>query len=265
MATKWEHEELQDAHRKGYERGWGVKTYDVRDGWVFVGFDLDNGRIYAPSEHPELPNQFAKVSSDTRTLQRFLETYGHLGYANLPASKGRRQRPPDDSIEALGGEPVSWINAHAQSGGVFRQQPLSGPGRPAALSACWKGFPTHTAWDARPIARTPHGNSKTRCDKAHVIGDTRGSSSSGLLRNRCHGGASVIKCCYAATGMYMMVAAAVLRKSANASTPLSHKTTRRTDTKMSRRVSRRVASPACIAGVRVSRPNLSARCGRTKL
>ncbi len=78
-------------------------------------------------------------------------------------------------------------------------------------------------------------------------------------------GASVIKCCYAATGMCMTAAAAVLRKSANASTSLSHQTTRRTDTKMSRRVSRRVASPACIAGVRVSRPNLSARCGRTKL
>ena len=78
-------------------------------------------------------------------------------------------------------------------------------------------------------------------------------------------GASVIKCCYAATGMYMTAAAAVLRKSANARTSLSHQTTRRRDTKMSRRVSRRVASPACIAGVRVSRPNLSARCGRTKL
>ena len=30
-------------------------------------------------------------------------------------------------------------------------------------------------------------------------------------------------------------------------------------------VSRRVASPACIAGVRVSRPNFRALCGRTKL
>ena len=83
--------------------------------------------------------------------------------------------------------------------------------------------------------------------------------------NRVRYSASVIKCCYAATGMYMYMTAAVLRKSANASTSLSHQTTRRTDTKMSRRVSRRVASPACIAGVRVARPNLSARCGRTKL
>ena len=78
-------------------------------------------------------------------------------------------------------------------------------------------------------------------------------------------GASVIKCCYAATGMYVTAAAALLRGLANTRTSLSHQTTRRRDTKMSRSVSRRVASPACIAGVRVSRPNFSAPCGRTKL
>ena len=36
-------------------------------------------------------------------------------------------------------------------------------------------------------------------------------------------------------------------------------------TNTSRKVSRRVASPACIAGVRVSRPNFNALWGRTKL
>ena len=36
-------------------------------------------------------------------------------------------------------------------------------------------------------------------------------------------------------------------------------------TNTSRKVSRRVASPACIAGVRVSRPNFRALCRRTKL
>jgi hypothetical protein len=40
-------------------------------------------------------------------------------------------------------------------------------------------------------------------------------------------GASVIKCCYAATGMCMIAAAAVLRESANTRTSLSHKTARR--------------------------------------
>ena len=35
--------------------------------------------------------------------------------------------------------------------------------------------------------------------------------------------------------------------------------------KMSRKVSRRVVRPACMAGVRISRPNFRAPCGRTKL
>ncbi len=39
----------------------------------------------------------------------------------------------------------------------------------------------------------------------------------------------------------------------------------REHTNTSRKVSRRLASPACIAGVRVSLPNFRARCGRTKL
>ena len=82
----------------------------------------------------------------------------------------------------------------------------------------------------------------------------------GALRREELHGASVIKCCYAATGMYVTAAAALLRGLANTRTTLSHQTTRRRDTKMSRSVSRRVASPACIAGVRVSRPNFSAPC-----
>ena len=82
---------------------------------------------------------------------------------------------------------------------------------------------------------------------------------SGPCHRRCApSGASVIKCCYAATGMYMPAAAAILRELASVRTSLSDETRLRRDTKMSRRVSRRVASPACIAGVRVSRPNFSA-------
>ena len=50
-------------------------------------------------------------------------------------------------------------------------------------------------------------------------------------------GASVIKCCYAATGMYMTAAAAILRELASVSTSLSDATRLRRDTKMSRRVS----------------------------
>ena len=84
-------------------------------------------------------------------------------------------------------------------------------------------------------------------------------------RRRKTGGASAIKCCYAATGIGMTAAAAALCELANTSTSLGDEIGLRGDVKMSRMVSRRVASPACIAGVRVSRPNFSARCGRTKL
>jgi hypothetical protein len=37
------------------------------------------------------------------------------------------------------------------------------------------------------------------------------------------------------------------------------------DTKISLSVNRSVVSPACMVGVRVSRPNFRVRCGRTKL
>ena len=59
--------------------------------------------------------------------------------------------------------------------------------------------------------------------------------------------------------MYTTAEAAVLRKSANTRTSLSHQTTRRRDSKMSRKVSRREASPACIAGVHRP-PRVSSDC-----
>ena len=78
-------------------------------------------------------------------------------------------------------------------------------------------------------------------------------------------GASVIKCCYAATGMYMMAADAVLRESANASTSLNHETTRRRNTKMSRRVSAAWQAPPAsqesASRVRTSAPHAVDRSG----
>ena len=73
-----------------------------------------------------------------------------------------------------------------------------------------------------------------------------------------NGGASVIKCCYAATGMYVTAAAALLRGLANTRTTLSHQTTRRRDTKMSRSVSRRVLPPSTVATPPLSRSNQTA-------
>ena len=78
-------------------------------------------------------------------------------------------------------------------------------------------------------------------------------------------GASAIKCCYAAAGSGTGAEETGLRA------PVSRKTSIRDHKgivvakKMSRKVSRRVVRPACIAGVRISRPNFRAPCGRTKL
>ena len=78
-------------------------------------------------------------------------------------------------------------------------------------------------------------------------------------------GASAIKCCYAAAGSGSGAEETGLRA------PVSRKTSIRDHKgivvakKMSRKVSRRVVRPACIAGVRISRPNFRAPCGRTKL
>ena len=78
-------------------------------------------------------------------------------------------------------------------------------------------------------------------------------------------GASAIKCCYAAAGSGTGAEETGLRA------PVSRKTSIRAHKgivvakKMSRKVSRRMVRPACIAGVRISRPNFRAPCGRTKL
>jgi hypothetical protein len=110
----WTHEELEASDRKGYGRGWGISTtYHIRNGWVYVGYP--NRRIYAPSEHPELPSQFASVAGMPRKLEAFLETYGHLGFAALPRFGRRGGRPPDASIETVDAEPVDWIDAQART------------------------------------------------------------------------------------------------------------------------------------------------------
>ena len=87
----------------------------------------------------------------------------------------------------------------------------------------------------------------------------------GLQVNPVVCGASAIKCCYAATSSGTGVEETGLRA------PVSRKTSIRAHKgivvakKMSRKVSRRMVRPACIAGVRISRPNFRAPCGRTKL
>ena len=76
-------------------------------------------------------------------------------------------------------------------------------------------------------------------------------------------GASVIKCCYAATGMYVTAAAALLRGLANTRTSLSHQTTRRRDTKSPEASAAAwqapPASPASASRVRTSAPHAAER------
>ncbi len=78
-------------------------------------------------------------------------------------------------------------------------------------------------------------------------------------------GASAIKCCYAAAGSGTGAEETELRALVSSKTSIRDHKGIVVAKKMSRKVSRRVVRPACIAGVRISRPNFRAPCGRTKL
>ena len=78
-------------------------------------------------------------------------------------------------------------------------------------------------------------------------------------------GASAIKCCYAAAGSGTGAEETGLRALVSRKTSIRAHKGIVVAKKMSRKVSRRVVRPACIAGVRISRPNFRAPCGRTKL
>ena len=77
-------------------------------------------------------------------------------------------------------------------------------------------------------------------------------------------GASVINCCHAAQGSAISAESDVAEQTKTITiSPDARKTI--PAVKISRSVSRLLVNPACIAGVRTSRPNFSARCGLTKL
>ena len=78
-------------------------------------------------------------------------------------------------------------------------------------------------------------------------------------------GASAIKCCYAAAGSGTDAEETGLRALLSRKTSIRNHKGSVVAKKMSRKVSRRMVRPACIAGVRISRPNFRAPCGRTKL
>jgi len=78
-------------------------------------------------------------------------------------------------------------------------------------------------------------------------------------------GASVIKCCYVAKGIGAAVIGVGMAESATTNGMVFDVKQLAGDEKMSLNVSRRLVRPACFAGVRVSRPNFRALCGRMKL
>ena len=86
-----------------------------------------------------------------------------------------------------------------------------------------------------------------------------------LHDNPANTGASAIKCCYAAAGSGTGAEESGLRATVSRKPSIRDHKGIVVAKKMSRKVSRRVVRPACIAGVRISRPNFRAPCGRTKL
>ena len=72
-------------------------------------------------------------------------------------------------------------------------------------------------------------------------------------------GASSTKCCYAAKGIRLGVTLTDLLNLVNRKTRFSDAQKTIADEKISLNVSRRLARPACIAGVLISDPNLSPR------
>jgi len=75
----------------------------------------ENVTWYMPLAHRELPGEFAKLANgNTQNLLRFVQRYGHLGYAEsfnwlelIGASSQRLHNPK------IQGDPVAWVLSHA--------------------------------------------------------------------------------------------------------------------------------------------------------
>jgi hypothetical protein len=124
--VRWEQPELQRSRERGVWDRWGVQSVERRGGWLF--FMPKHNRIYAPLEHPELPHQFAAISSRENTLISFIKGYGRLGWYELVNLSGEsiRRHPwgqehlhvywslPVTHDKAFA-EPVEWVEAHART------------------------------------------------------------------------------------------------------------------------------------------------------
>ena len=111
---------------------WARHAADVGADWVTFTEEFKAKSRYEPFEHPELPNQLAKVAVAESMLASFVTTYGRLGWRELCRRKigadgawcqrrrkeQRRLRVKEDDPggrrrPSFLAEPIDWIGAHA--------------------------------------------------------------------------------------------------------------------------------------------------------
>ncbi len=93
---------------RGFQTTWEVcSAYTIQEDRLYPMGDARE--TYAPMRYMELPSEIAKLpSGDTKAVLDFAKTYGLMGYAAL------HPKTPADGQTQAGGEPLTWIWAHAQ-------------------------------------------------------------------------------------------------------------------------------------------------------
>lgn len=98
-------DEIQPSREQGFGTIWSVaRAYKIQDGVLIRG----KGELspYAPILYRELPSEISKLQQGDETgLLNFVNSYGELGYRFF------KNCPNKD----FGGDPISWIFAHAQT------------------------------------------------------------------------------------------------------------------------------------------------------
>lgn len=87
----------------------------VKDGLAHI--EINYFDVYEPSEYPNLPTTFMKVSAG-KELERFLREFGPLGWWELLDPEDQKRWPKSSNREyIIVREPVDWIIAQAQTVG----------------------------------------------------------------------------------------------------------------------------------------------------
>ena len=79
--------------------------------------DRNETRIYAPSEHSELPSQLASTLAGEAALREFIGAYGRLGLYELRVHGGAPAAAKDvrRAVAHVYDETLAWIEAHART------------------------------------------------------------------------------------------------------------------------------------------------------